>query len=738
MTLWSVEIKELETLFTSIKGRFPELEKELEHLIKTDDENVALLYSRRCLEIIITDLCECELKRPRKTEPLKGIIDKLNREGSIPSYIIASMQNLNTLSTFGAHPKEFDPEQVKPVLSNLTIIIKWYLKYKDAQTISKSRAEEVKDKTKVFDDATEKIQNPKKRFILLLSGLTLVMVIIVAVLFVLNIIGGENQTKELEKSIAVLPFLDDSQEKENTAFINGIMDEVLINLQTINDLRVPGHTSVEQYRNNVTKSIPEIAKELGVNYIVEGSGQKYGNTFRLRVQLIEAAKDRHVWGDSYEQEIKETKDIFRIQSQVAQAIATELKAIITPEEKQIIEKTPTSSLSAYDFFLRGREEHIRYWMDKNNIQALEKAEKFYHSALEYDSSYAQAFTGLALAYWDKHYWDTYFSEDFLDSVLIYSDIALSFDHKLAEAYSLRGDYYRENGNYTQAFEEYEAALKINPNYWKVYESIGNLYSQQGDYVRSLQNLNIALKMNHDQELPILLRTLGTEYWIIGFPDKAKYYYNEALKLDEDSLTYLFCLSQIEIYVMENYLKALELAKQGYRIDSNNIDILENLADAYTLNGQYEMAMIYCQKLLSRLESLRVIRYNMMHRVAELYMKIGQSEEADYYFNIQKKYCEEAIAFNREYAIKGWAYYDLAGIYAFMGEHEKAYENLQHYYLMINSESISIVWFIKNDPLFESIRDEPEFQQIVRDVEAKYQAEHERVRKWLEEQGDLPV
>jgi hypothetical protein len=80
MQIWSAEIKELESLYTSIKGRFPELEKDLEHLIKTDDENVTLLYSRRCLEIIVTDLCECELKRPRKTEPLKGIIDKLHCE----------------------------------------------------------------------------------------------------------------------------------------------------------------------------------------------------------------------------------------------------------------------------------------------------------------------------------------------------------------------------------------------------------------------------------------------------------------------------------------------------------------------------------------------------------------------------------------------------------------------------------------------------------------------------------
>ena len=91
MQIWSAEIKELESLYTSIKGQFHELEKYLEHLIKTDDENVALLYSRRCLEIIVTDLCENELKRPRGTEPLKGLIDKLSHEKKVPSNIIASM-----------------------------------------------------------------------------------------------------------------------------------------------------------------------------------------------------------------------------------------------------------------------------------------------------------------------------------------------------------------------------------------------------------------------------------------------------------------------------------------------------------------------------------------------------------------------------------------------------------------------------------------------------------------------
>jgi len=131
MAIWSAEIKELEKLYESIKGQLPELEKELEQLIRTEDANVIMLYSRRCLEVIITDLCEYELERPRKTEPLKGIIDKLYKQEKVPPHIITSMHGLNDLSTYGTHPKEYDPEQVRPVLINLLTIFKWYLKFKN-------------------------------------------------------------------------------------------------------------------------------------------------------------------------------------------------------------------------------------------------------------------------------------------------------------------------------------------------------------------------------------------------------------------------------------------------------------------------------------------------------------------------------------------------------------------------------------------------------------------------------
>ena len=171
MTIWSTEIKELERFYESFKGHHPDLEKELERLITTEDENMVLLYSRRCLEVIITDLCETELKRPRKTEPLKGIIDKLNKEEKVPSHIITSMDHLNSLSTYGAHPREFDPQQVRTVLINLTTVLSWYIKYLSIDKAANTKP--IKEVQKITVKRKKKITIPWKVIPWSITGLLL-------------------------------------------------------------------------------------------------------------------------------------------------------------------------------------------------------------------------------------------------------------------------------------------------------------------------------------------------------------------------------------------------------------------------------------------------------------------------------------------------------------------------------------------------------------------------------------
>jgi TolB-like protein len=155
----------------------------------------------------------------------------------------------------------------------------------------------------------------------------LVLVLIVLGYFIIPKLF--KSSKPVENSIAVLPFRNDSADDSSAYFTNGIMEEILNDLIKVEDMKVLSRTSVEPYRDT-TKSIAEIAKELNVVYILEGSGQKYGNNIRLRVQLIDAKNDKHLWSKSYEKEILKADDILAVQTQIAQAITNEIKALITP------------------------------------------------------------------------------------------------------------------------------------------------------------------------------------------------------------------------------------------------------------------------------------------------------------------------------------------------------------------------------------------------------------------------
>jgi len=724
MQIWSAEIKELELLFTSIKGRFPELGKDLEHLIKTDDENVALLYSRRCLEIIVTDLCECELKRPRKTEPLKGIIDKLHREEKVPSHIITSMDHLNSLSTYGTHPKEFDPEQVRPILLNLATIIKWYVKYKDIQSISQVKPEEKKYDSKEPVDTREGISKPKKKWMLLLSGLLLIVAIIVVALFVFNIVGGK-QTKALDKSIAVLPFKSLSDDPEKQYLADGMMDAILLHLSKIEDLRVMSRTSVEQYRKT-DKTTSVIGHELGVAYLLEGSFQKYGDDARLIVQLIKTGKEGHEWANQYD---RKWNDILSVQSEVAQAIASELDAIITPEEKQLIEKIPTQNMTAYDLYLKANEYQKEYSRTRN-LSSYQTAVTLYRFSLEIDSTFAKAYAGLARAYYDRYYWPEFFTENFLDSCLVLVNIALSIDNKLDEAYYIKGQYYEQNGNIEEALNNYDKTININPNFYSAYTSKGYLYSNiLSDMVKSLENFYKALSLASGDERPTLLGAIGSRYSELGFFEKAKYYYQEAYALDSSQIQYLSRLAWME-FNLENYEEALKLYKKVYEIDTT---VLFNLHFYLYAPGHDEEAFAHARKLIELNKRTGVPIYFQSHRIGYIYYKMSQYEEAEDYFKQQIKYSEESIRLNRFYSMMKHAHYDIAATYTFLGDKEKAYQHLDEFNTM-DFFGLMLISFVKNDPMFISIHNEERFQNIVRDMETKNQAEHERVRKWMEEQG----
>ena len=616
MSIWTAEIKEIELLHEALKGQLPELNKELGNLIRTDDENVALLYSRRCLEVIVTDLCECELKRPRKTEPLKGIIDKLNKEEKVPSYIITSMHSLNSLSTYGAHPKDFDPEQVKPVLNNLSIIGRWYLKHKGIKVESFLRTE---------------VEKSEKKY---------------------------REVPESEKSVAVLPFKNDSKDEENTYFINGLMEEVLNNLQKIKDLRVISRTSVEQYRSQ-TKTIPEIAQELGVNYIVEGSGQKYGNSFRLRTQLIMAAKESHLWGESYQQKISDAEDIFRIQSQIAEAIAKELKAVITPQEKGLIENIPTKELEAYDAFLKGQF----YWrkLTKND---LDTALQYFELAKEKDPKYALAFAGICDVWIGRQQMG--FASPAEAGPKAYEAVmkALELDSNRAEVhYTLAIMNTWGMWDWKGGESAFIKAIELNPNHAEAHAYYSHLLNIVGRPKEAMEEIELALKL--DPHNPLLKSLFSADLLIVRRYDEAIKAARDAIKMDPTAPVALSML-ELALYMTERYEESLEPMKKIWVVLYGFSEFGEELDKDYKSKG-YSFAV---------------------NRMAN---KILQQSE--------KTYINP---------------FEISCLYLMAGNEEQALKNTERAFELRDPNLLYLLL-----PIFDSIRDEPKFQDIATRMNLPY-------------------
>ena len=528
-----------------------------------------------------------------------------------------------------------------------------------------------------------------------------------------------------EKSVAVLPFKNDSSDQGNTYFINGIMEKVLNNLQLVKELRVISRTSVEQFRN-ATKSIPEIAKKLGVNYVVEGSGEKYGNTFSVSVQLIKASNENHIWGKTFEQEVKGTRDILNVQSAIAQSIASALKATITPDEKQLIDKIPTTDLKAYDFYLRANG-YKKDYQKTGNISSYQNAIAFYKAAIDLDSTFAKAYTGWASAYSERYGGGTYLKEGNIDTCLAMVDKALSIDNQLYEAYYIKGLYYQENGNIKEALDNYNEALRINPNYSDAYIGRGYVFQTICDYIGYINNFQRALENISGDQLPPLLENLGEAYADVGFIDKAKFYYQEAFALDSNKARYTSDSAFIELCFRNN--EEFGKLNKVPEIDSTNIDY-----PWYIPGKSKEWNNFRIKKIIEYHKKRREPFDYLSHRMGWAFSQVGKKKEAEYYFNREIKYCEESIRLGRSYATWGHAYYDLAGTYAFMGDKIKAYKYLDEW--SMNFQPLFMINIFRNDPLFSGIQKEDRFQKITQKVEAKYQAEHEKVGKWLEEQRKL--
>ena len=515
MQIWSTEIKELAQLYDSLKGRFPDLEKELEQLVRTEDANVVMLYSRRCLEVIITDLCETELNRPRKTEPLKGIIDKLHREDKVPSHIVTSMYSLNSLSTYGTHPKDFDPEQVKPVLSNLAIIIKWYVKFKHSRKTTEEKPEEWKYEKGVTESTKAEALKSKRKSTLVLSGIILTIAIVIAAFFIFKIISVKDKAKtgtELAKSIAVLPFHNFSIEPNQEYMSDGLTDEIINHLYKIASFdKVSSLSTVLTYKGT-DKPLPKIADELNVNYILEGTYKKIGDSIRVVAQLIEPKNDKHIWIGTYDRTYKE---IIAIQADIALQIADQINAYITSNEKQNIQNIPTINQEAYDLV-----QQASFILDSTSdaVQFIKTSKDLVLKAIKLDPDYSDAYAlaGLYSLWRGSYGGDKEMPVAILDA-LPYVEKALELDSNNGVAHFLLGeinDWGR--WDYIKAEKEYLKSVELEPNNMTRYDQVADFYLK----MNRPENALSALANYDESELGSIISILAETYIISGNKNKA--------------------------------------------------------------------------------------------------------------------------------------------------------------------------------------------------------------------------
>ena len=391
MTIWSSEIKELEKLYDSIKGKHPKLDNELQRLIKTDDENIVLVYARRCLEVVITDLSERELKRPRGTEPLKGIIDRLNKEEKIPYNITVSMQNLNSLSTFGAHPKDFDPRQVKPVLLDLTTVLEWYMKYLEAQSTTVTEPGipgELRKKPAIAKIVTE---GSKKR-ILLVSAIILVLAVIYVTLILTDVIKGGKSLKAGEiKSLIVLPFSNYSGQDTLDWFVSGMHASLVQDISKIGSLRIPGTTTSKVFKDS-NKTINEITSELKVDAALETTVLCLGkDSICFQTRLIKPGQEEEqLWSADYK---IARNQILNWYNGVTKEIAKEIKIELTDRENKLLARSITIDIEAYDDYLKGL-----YYLEDVDKESLMKAMEYLNRAVEKNPDWAPLYNGLTMVW----------------------------------------------------------------------------------------------------------------------------------------------------------------------------------------------------------------------------------------------------------------------------------------------------------------------------------------------------
>jgi len=320
---------------------------------------------------------------------------------------------------------------------------------------------------------------------------TFISIVVIIALLAINIFGARKGNKideNLEKSIAVLPFNNLSEEEGNEHFVDGLVEDLLTKISVSGELLVKSRTSSDMFRERGKLSLPEIAAKLNATYIVEGSVQRYGDKARITVQLIDAVHDKHLWAKNYDRELV---DIFQIQSEIALQIVSELNTVLTTSQEARVVGARTSNVEAFEYYQLGR-----FHWNKRTEEGYKRSIEYFNKAIEADPLYGLAYAGLADTYYLMALQEWMDFSEGKDKAMELAKYALELDENLTEAWTvLASSYDYFEYNWEAAEDAYQRALEINPNYSTAHHYYAEHLSILGFHEEARAHCNRAIELD---------------------------------------------------------------------------------------------------------------------------------------------------------------------------------------------------------------------------------------------------
>lgn len=425
--------------------------------------------------------------------------------------------------------------------------------------------------------------------------------------------------KTSNKSIAVLPFTNMATDNKNESFALGIHDDLLTHLSKISALKVISRTSVLRYKST-EKPIAEIAQELGVENILEGSVQSAGQQIRINVQLIDAKTDEHLWAEIYDRKLT-TENIFNIQTEISEKIATALKAQLSAEEKTSLAKQATNNLDAYNAYLAGRQRLLN-----RTSKELKQALVLFERATELDPNYALAYVGQADTLALLYEYSTLSQKEMLARGEPLIAKALLIDPLLAEAHTSKAQYLSDRGEYKAAEQSFKHSLTLNPNYATSYHWYTNLLN---DLDRNQDALALSRKAALlDPMSPVIQNNIGWSLWFLGENYQALEQFKRVIEFAPDFPGAAWGISHVHTS-MGQFDQAVLWIKRAIALDNGNVKNQLTLGLFYLNLGAVKGAVSILKQMQQQFphhaytEELRFLIYLYQGELNKLFKSIEQ-------------------------------------------------------------------------------------------------------------------